>query len=183
MFLRSVSHSSIPVVVVVGILKGVMDRARVPHLCCPLPFKVDVSPPHHLGSQQKASLLCKVHVCHDALVRVLQVALVGVEHHWRVPVELLLKVDDNCIDGCLHVGVLCIYEQPHIALQNKQASLREYKLELPLLQLMMWRQSHLMSAMKLMMQLGQSRHAVSARNTTASKGCLCWYVTTLICLT
>ena len=75
-FLQSRSQGSIPVVVVVRVLEAVMHRARVPQLCCPLPFKVDVCPPHHLGSQQEAPLLGQLHVCHDTLVGILQVALV-----------------------------------------------------------------------------------------------------------
>lgn len=110
------SEWSAPVVVVVGVLEGVMDGAGVAQVCGPLPFQMDVGPPHHLGSQQKAPLPGQLHICHHPLVRVLQVTLERVEDHWHLPVELLLKVDDNSINGWLHVGVLCIYEQPHIAL-------------------------------------------------------------------
>ena len=80
-----------------------MDRAGVAHLCCPLPLQMNVGPPNHLGSQQEALLPGQLHICHHPLMRVLQVALEGVEDNWRLPVELLLEVNDDCINGWLHV--------------------------------------------------------------------------------
>ena len=111
-----------PVIVGVGVCKGVLNGTGVPHLCSPVPLQVHVSSSDHLGSQQEALVLGQLDVCGQPLVGVLQVALVGVEHHWCVPVVLGLKVDGNCIYCWLHVGVLCIYQQPHVALHNKQTS-------------------------------------------------------------
>ena len=61
--LCSLSLVCLPVIVVVCVFKGVLDGTGVPHVRCPVPFKVHVCPSDHLGSQQEALVFSQLQIC------------------------------------------------------------------------------------------------------------------------
>lgn len=94
-----------------------MDRAGVAQLLGPLPLHVDVGSPDQLACPDIASAPGMLYVCHHARMRVLQVALIGVEDVCASQVVLGLHVEDDCINGGLGVGVLRIKQDPDLGLQ------------------------------------------------------------------